>query len=92
MGKFLDLLLQLKHNRNDLVNPSLISFTIVNHQKKTNSMESFTGQFMIMTISLSCVEVMSSKTYEEFKKVSIYEPLENKHSGPLLGCSVLCGI
>lgn len=45
---------------------------------------------------LLSAEAMSFKTYggkiEFFNKVSIYEPLENKHTGSLLRCSVLCGI
>lgn len=51
---------------------------------------------MLMTISLPCVESMSSTTYggkaELFNKVSIYDPLQNKQTGSLLRCSVLCGI
>lgn len=56
--------------------------------------EIFIVHFMLMTISLSRMVAMSSKTYEAklelFNKVSIYEPLETKHTGSLLGCSILC--
>lgn len=71
-------------------------FTIIIHQKKKNSMAPFIVYLIFMTISQTCVVAMLSKTYEArlglFNRVSIYEPLEHKHSGSLLGCSVLCGI
>lgn len=63
---------------------------------KENSMGPFIIRCMLMTISLQCVEAISSKTYggktELFNKVSIDEPLENKHTGSLLRCIVLSGI
>lgn len=59
-------------------------------------MEPFMIHCMLMTITMLSAEAMSFKTYggkiELFNKVSIYEPLENKHTGSLLRCSVLCGI